>query len=314
MISHITGTTRILVTAALVAFGSAAIPPTELQAQDSVEVAPLAGATYLFRAHHGARFTNQVVSAGRDGLLMVDMDGDWRTMKPHYEQLQLVRDSLAALGSGLRFLLNTHWHGDHAGGNEPFGRETVIVAHQQTRARLTGPHKPWWAEDTIPALQPHGWPVVTFRDSLTIHFNEEPIRLWNFGMAHTEGDAVIFFERSRVVHLGDLFHGIARPSVGGDMEGIAHTLEQTLLRIPEDTRVVTGHGPVTDVAELRRYHELFAETLVQLRALADEGVSADSAMARAQRSMPQLGWSVSDSRQWLGSIWRTVTGVIRHDS
>ncbi len=309
-ITHRWRTRSLLILVAL----AAAARPAPASGQDRVEVEPLAGSLFLFRAHHGDRFTNQVVSAGSDGLLMVDMDGDWRTMKPHGEQLRLVRDSLAALGQPLRVLINTHWHGDHSGGNEAFGQAAVVVAHENTRELLIRSHRPWWAEDSIPALQRQGRPVVTFGDSLTIHFNGEAVRLWNFGLAHTAGDAVVFFGESRVVHMGDLYHGMDRPSVGGDMVGLAGTLGQTIARIPEDTKVVTGHGAVTDVAELRSYHRLLAEAIDWVRHRASGPQPADSVIAAGAESLAPAAWGEADARQWIGSIWRSVVGDVRPDA
>lgn len=289
--------------------------PVTAVAQDRVEVEPLRGVVHLFRAHHGERFTNQVVSAGPDGLLMVDMRGDWRTMQPYANLLALVRDSMARLDERpLRLLVNTHWHGDHTAGNAVFGGAAVIVAHENVRARLAESQLPWWFPESLPALAQAGWPVVTFRDSLTLHFNGEAIHLWNFGLAHTDGDAVVFFEMSRVVHMGDLFHGLSQPSMGGDMVGLARTLEETLARIPPDTRVVTGHGPVTDVPELQRYHDLLAGTLTWMAAQVGRETAWAAIESAGRARLVETGWSTETIDQWLGSIHRTVTGDIRPNS
>ena len=152
----------------------------------------VAGSVHMLTGRGG----NIGVSAGDDGLLMID---------DQFEPLaDKIRQALRDIHPGeLKFVLNTHWHGDHTGGNVSFGKEALLLAHEKVRDRLA-------TEQTIRGrsqgpLPPEGWPVVTFEDGLYIHFNGERIEVVHYPSGHTDGDAVVYFPESGVVHTGDLF-------------------------------------------------------------------------------------------------------------
>jgi glyoxylase-like metal-dependent hydrolase (beta-lactamase superfamily II) len=187
------------------------------------------------------------VSAGPDGILIVD------------DQFAPLADKIEAalhqLNPGkLKFVLNTHYHGDHTGGNAHFGREAPIIAHRNVRKRLGG-----GAADSKPEL-----PVVTFDESLSVWFNGEEIKLVHVPPAHTDSDSVIYFTGANVIHFGDTFFSGRFPNIdlagGGDVRGYIRNVADAVQKVPADARLIPGHGPLSTIKELREFHEMLVET------------------------------------------------------
>ena len=170
-----------------------------VQAQDDlskveIKATKVAGNVYVLEGAGG----NIGVSVGPDGILIVDDQ-----FAPLADK---IRASLKTLDQGkLKFILNTHWHGDHTGGNAAFGPEAPIIAHDNVRKRLSTEQRIELFKQTVPASPKQALPVITFDQSLTVHFNGEEIKAIHFPHGHTDGDSVIFFSASNVVHLGDDF-------------------------------------------------------------------------------------------------------------
>jgi len=153
-----------------------------------------------------------------------------------------------------------------------------------------------------------GWPRTTFADSLTLELDTDTVHLWNFGPAHSDGDAVVYFERADVVHMGDLFHGLHDASMGEDMDGMVHTFTETLARIGEDTRVMTGHGALSTYGELRDYRQMLIDTLLMVRARIAGGATAEEI---ASGTLPEawVGTFGEDGAgPWLSAIYSTLVG------
>ena len=169
---------------------------------------------------------------------------------------------LAGEGAGPTFLVNTHWHADHTGGNAAFGEEATILAHANVRRRLAGdPSMSGRVGENTPAA---ALPVVTFEESASLHFNGEEVRLFYLEAGHTDGDIVVWFTGSGVVHTGDLFvrnYPYVDLDSGGDVRGILRSVRRLLELLPEDTRVIPGHGAPADVATLREYADML-ETMI----------------------------------------------------
>jgi len=187
------------------------------------------------------------VSVGKDGILIVDDQ-----FAPLAEKIEA---ALKELNPGkLKFVLNTHYHGDHTGGNAHFGAQAHIIAHTNVRKRLGG--KPG---DSKPEL-----PVITFDDSLSVYFNGDEIQLVHVPPAHTDSDSVIYFTSANVIHFGDTFFSGRFPNIdlagGGDVRGYIRNVENAIKKTPADAKLIPGHGPLSTVKELKEFHEMLVET------------------------------------------------------
>jgi cyclase len=227
--------------------------PVDDSMKDAViETTPVAGPIYMLKGRGG----NIGVSAGDDGVVMVD--DQFAPLAPK------ILDAVRALGKGEpEFVLNTHWHGDHTGGNAEFGAKASIVAHENVRKRLSTPQQ--LRGSTVEAIAPAGLPVVTFQQSLSLHMNGEEIRVIHFPTGHTDGDSVIFFTGSNVVHMGDHFFNGKFPFVdlesGGNAVQFAANVKAVLDQVKDDTKIIPGHGPLASKADLAAYSDVLSETI-----------------------------------------------------
>lgn len=214
---------------------------------------------------------NIAVSVGPDGVLMID--DQFADLAP---KLQAAIDKVAGSPTRPRFLINTHFHGDHTGGNAIFGSQATVLAHENVRKRLLQPKA---GEPMAPA----GLPVVTYPEQCTVHFNGEAVELRHFATSHTDGDSVVHFTGSNVWHLGDLFFNKLFPFIDTDSGGSAVGLERsiaTLLKlIPADARIVPGHGTLATRADLEVYHAMLVDSIALVRAAVASGQSADQIVA-----------------------------------
>lgn len=224
---------------------------------------------------------NILASVGPQGTLIVDDQAP--------ELRERIDAALADAGSdGVDFIVNTHWHFDHADGNLSWGPDGAwIVAQENARADMA-------AGGVIDLVglrydqQPYpddALPVMTFDDRMRLHFNGDRIDLLHAGPAHTTGDVAVIFRDSDLVHLGDVFNNTGWPFIdtgsGGSLDGLIAFCKAVLAEIGEDTRVVPGHGPVTDRAELARYVELLEIARSRIVALIEAGADLDAIIAAA---------------------------------
>ena len=260
-----------------------------------IETTHVAGNIYMLKGAGG----NIGVSVGPDGILLVDDQ-----FAPLAEKIRTALKELSE--RPLKFLLNTHFHGDHTGGNVIFGAEAHIIAHTNVRKRL---------QMESPAKE--GLPVLTFDDSLSIHFNDEEIRVIHFPNSHTDGDSVIFFTGSNVVHMGDLFFSGRFPYVdlnnGGDVEGLIRHLEQLLTELPPDVKLIPGHGPLSDIDDLKTYHQTLVETRDLIRDQIEAGKSLEEIKAAG---LPQKwrSWGAGfiSTGRWIEIVHRSL--VVESDN
>ncbi len=267
------------------------------QEEASVRSEKVAGTVSVLFGQGG----NIGVSSGPDGLLIVD--DQFERLAPKIEA-ELAKLAPSADKAAPRFLVNTHHHGDHTGGNAHFGRTALVLAHENVRARL--------ADEKAPAA---ALPVVTFVEGLTLHWNGEAVRVLHVPGAHTDGDSVVWFQGSNVVHLGDLYFQLGYPYVdvgsGGNVLGLIEGLRALLYELPEDVRVIPGHGTVTGKAEL-------AEYLVMLETIT-ERVRAHLAEGRDVAAMLAAGVTKDFDARWGGFAFvppekfvQSVVASLRH--
>lgn len=235
-------------------------------AQPSMTTHHVSGSIYMLEDRGG----NIGVSVGEDGILIVD--DQFANSAPK------IRAALAELGEGNpQFLLNTHHHFDHTGSNKHFGEEAVIIAHENVRKRLAAP------ENHVP----HELPVITFEDSLSIHFNGEEIRLRHYPHGHTDNDSVIFFMESNVVHMGDLLFSSSYPSLypaqGGNAlqyaANVGDVIEAIEAQMKPGVKIIAGHGPLATLDDVKAFHAMWTETLAIVRDRIGGGMSLEQIQA-----------------------------------
>jgi glyoxylase-like metal-dependent hydrolase (beta-lactamase superfamily II) len=188
---------------------------------------------------------NVGVSVGPDGVVLID--DKFAPLAPKIEAaLKTISDQ------PVRFIINTHYHGDHTDGNAAFGQNSTIIAHENTRKRLLA----GGGKDQPPAPAV-ALPVITFEDKLSVHLNGEDIRAIHFPSGHTDTDIVIFFTRSNVVHMGDDFFNGIFPFIdsngGGSVKGLITNVQKLLEQIPADAKIIPGHGKIATPKELREF-------------------------------------------------------------
>ena len=270
---------------------------TEPEAVPMVTV-PVAGPIYMLEGAGG----NVGVSAGPDGVLLVD--------DQFLQQVPGILEEVRALGKGdPELVINTHWHGDHTGGNPALGREAHIIAHENVRKRLST------RQDVrgrvIEPLPPHGLPVVTFAESVSLHFNGEEIRVVHMPTGHTDGDSVVFFTGSNVVHMGDHFFAGRFPFVdvgsGGDPQQYTRNVAAVLEQIDEKTRVIPGHGALSDRAGLEAFHRMLVETTEVVRTAKQAGRTlAQVKKAGLPAAYKSWGGGFITTEAWIETLYRSL--------
>jgi cyclase len=208
-----------------------------------IKAIPVAKNIYMLQGAGG----NIGVSVGPDGILIVDDQFAPLAGK--------ISAALQQLNPGkLKFVLNTHHHGDHTGGNAQFGKEAHIIAHANVRKRMGGGTNP-----NAPGL-----PIITFDDKLSVHFNGEEIKLVHVPPAHTDNDSIIHFTGANVIHFGDTFFSGRFPNIdlngGGSVRGFIQNVGEMIKKVPADAKLIPGHGPLSTVKELKEFYTMLIET------------------------------------------------------
>jgi glyoxylase-like metal-dependent hydrolase (beta-lactamase superfamily II) len=261
----------------------------------------VAGNVYMLVGAGG----NIGVSVGTDGILIVDDQ-----FAPLADK---IRAALKGIDQGkLRFILNTHWHGDHTGSNAQFGPEATIIAHDNVRKRLSTEQKIPFFKSTVPASPKEALPVITFNHSLSVHFNGEDIRAIHYPNGHTDGDSVIFFTTSNVVHLGDDFFSGTFPFVdvdnGGNVVGLAKNIGEIITKIPAGAKLIPGHGPLSTIDDLKTYHRMLLETTDVVRKKVAAGKTLDQIKTEGlAEEWKSWGTGFIKTDQWIELIHISLT-------
>jgi glyoxylase-like metal-dependent hydrolase (beta-lactamase superfamily II) len=264
-----------------------------------IKATKVSGHVYMLEGSGG----NIGVSVGDDGILIVD--DQFAPLAPKIKAaLKNITDK------PIRFVLNTHFHGDHTGGNAQFSSEATIVAHENVRKRLkaggtvlSGPVDPSPRE---------GLPVITFNDRATVHLNGEDIRAIHLPHGHTDGDSVIYFQESNVIHMGDDFVTYGFPFVdvqnGGSVSGMIAGLEKALAMVPKDVKIIPGHGAVSTPADVQKFITMLKETRSLVAAAIKEGKTADQMKSdHLLAKYEDLGKGFIKADKWIDTLYSDIT-------
>lgn len=231
-----------------------------------IKVIKVAGSVYMLQGSGG----NIGVSVFDDGFVVVD--DQYAPLVPK------IKEALRGITTKpIKFIINTHYHGDHTGGNAILGQEAPIIAHDNVRKRLQS-GSTLFGQVTPPAPAA-ALPVITFNDRATLYANGEDIHLVHMPPGHTDGDTIVDFTRSNVVHMGDDFFNGMFPFVdldnGGSVRGMLANVDATVARIGDDTKVIPGHGDLSDKAGLRAFGDMLRGTLGAVQAAMKAGKSVE---------------------------------------
>ena len=285
----------IVIALSLVSFAARAQQPDFSRVE--IKAIKVAGNVYMLQGAGG----NIGVSVGTDGILIVDDQ-----FAPLADK---IKAALKSLGEGkLKFILNTHWHGDHTGGNAVFGPDAPIVAQTNVRKRL---QEGSTANKVDPAPK-EALPVITFDQSVSVHFNGEEIRVIHFPHGHTDGDAVIFFTGSNVVHMGDDFFNGNFPFVdldsGGDVEGYVRNVGEVLTKLPAGAKIIPGHGALATADDLKSFHRMLTETTGIVRRKIAAGKTLDEIKKEGlPEEWKSWGKGFISTDRWIETIYRSFT-------
>jgi glyoxylase-like metal-dependent hydrolase (beta-lactamase superfamily II) len=260
---------------ALWAAAAFAAPVSAQQDFSKVEIKSerLSATTYMLIGAGG----NLGLSIGEDATFLVD--DQFAPLTPRIEA------AIAKLtAKPVRFVINTHWHFDHTGGNENLGKAgAVIVAHDNVRKRMSTEQFIEFLNMTTKPEPRIALPVVTFTRDIAFHLNGEEIRVWHAPNAHTDGDAIVHFRTSDVVHMGDVFFNRIYPfidtSSGGTIDGVVAAVDQVLAEISDKTKIIPGHGPLATKADLAAYREMLATVAARIKSAIREGRELEEVVA-----------------------------------
>jgi glyoxylase-like metal-dependent hydrolase (beta-lactamase superfamily II) len=241
------------------------------------------------------------VSAGPDGVFLIDDQYAPLTDK--------IRAAVASLSDKpIRFVLNTHWHGDHVGGNENLGKAgAVLVAHENVRKRMSVEQFNKLFNRTSPASPAAALPLVTFAESLSFHLNGEDVDAVHVAPAHTDGDVVVFFRKANVIHGGDtLFNGnypFVDLSSGGSVDGMIAAADRVLAAADASTKIIPGHGPLATKADIKAYRDMLAASRDAVKPLVAAGKSLDEVKAAKPTAAFDEKWGKGFVKP---DLWTTI--------
>ncbi|HEU4994968.1 MAG TPA: MBL fold metallo-hydrolase [Gemmatimonadaceae bacterium] len=247
--------------------------PSILAAQNfdtvTVKATALRGGVYVITGSGG----NIGLITGNDAAFLVD--DQFAPLTP-----KILAAVKSVTQQPLRFVVNTHWHGDHSGGNENMGKAgALLVAHDNVRKRMSTDQFNVFFNSTTKASPPGALPVVTFSDSVTFHVNDDDVVALHVPAAHTDGDVLVHFTKADVIHMGDTFFTIGYPYVdlasGGNVSGVITAADRALAMCSPQTMVIPGHGPVTNCAELKTWRDMLATIRDRVRAEMQRGRTLD---------------------------------------
>jgi cyclase len=253
-----------------------------------IKVTKVAGNIYMLEGAGG----NIAASVGDDGIVIIDDQ-----YAPLAEKIRAALVQLKITDKPVRFVINTHYHFDHVGGNAFFSRTSTVIAHDNVRKRLMegGPAGNGGSVSfDIDPVEKAALPILTFAHDVTLHLNGEDIQALHFPSGHTDGDAIVFFPESNVVHMGDDFVRYGFPFIdvvaGGSVQGMIEACEKAAARLPADVKVIPGHGGLGTLDDVRAFIKMLKETSAAVQKAIRAGKTVDQ-MKEEKILAPWAKWS-----------------------
>jgi cyclase len=261
-----------------------------------IKVTRVSGNIYMLEGEGG----NIAASVGEDGIVIVDDQ-----FAPLADKIQAALKDLKITDKPVRFVINTHYHGDHAGGNVPFNNAgSTIIAQDNVRKRLesggTAGNGGSIKMEVKPA-EKAALPIITFEHDVTVHLNGEDIRALHFPAGHTDGDSIIFFPKNNVVHMGDDFVRYGFPFIdvasGGSVQGMIDAMEKATAQLPADVKVIPGHGALSNLDDVRAFVKMLKET----SAVVEKALKQHKTLEQMEKDKILEPWAA----KWSGDFVKT---------
>jgi len=247
------------------------------------------------------------LSAGKDCVFMIDT-----SYAPLADKIKAAIASVS--GKPIRYVVNTHWHQDHVGGNESFVKAgATVVAHENVRKRVRTEQFVKLLNKSVPPLPESALPVITFSQSVTFYLNGNEIFIFNIRRAHTDGDAVVHFKKSNVIHMGDIYFNGVYPfidlSAGGSINGMIAAVKRILLLCDQNTKVIPGHGHLSNKAELEEYLKMLVAVRDRISREIKAGKPVDAVIAtQPTRDLdPVWGKGFMKPEQFVKIVYESLT-------
>lgn len=277
-------------------------PVLGLSAEVEIKVVPVADQIYMLVGQGG----NIGLFVGEDGTFLIDDQFAPLTDK--------ILDAIRSVGGQHpKFLINTHYHGDHTGGNENLGKGgTLIVSHDNVRERLISGAYIGAFKMKLSPVAKTGLPVITFSKNIKFHLNGDTVIVKHAPHAHTDGDSVIYFQAANVIHAGDLFFNGFYPFIdvnhGGSLKGMIKGVDRVLKVADDQTKIISGHGPLGDKKQLQEYREMLAVAYERLNSLKAQGKTAQEAVAAKPLADLEATWGkgIFTGDRWIELIYSGV--------
>lgn len=240
---------------------------------------------------------------GEDGLLIIDDD--------YKVNVGALEKALDKIDGKTRFIINTHWHQDHTGGNEHLGEYATIIAHDNVRKRLSTAQEIKFFGMKIQASEKPALPVVTFDSSLSLHFNGQELKVIHYPNGHTDGDSIVMIQPANVVHMGDHFFAGRFPFVdaesGGDVMGMINNIKAVIATLDSNVKVIPGHGQLSKLSDLKDYRHMLEATSAIVKEAVDEGLSLTQIQAKGfPGRWKSWGEGFIDEKKWIKMVYESL--------
>jgi glyoxylase-like metal-dependent hydrolase (beta-lactamase superfamily II) len=270
-----------------------------------IQTVPVAPGVHMLVGAGG----NIGVSTGSDGVLVVDDQYAPLTDK--------IRAAVTAIQNDpIKFVVNTHWHGDHTGGNENLaGTGSVVVAHENVRRRMSAEHFNPFFNRTTPPSPAMALPVVTFTDDVSFHLNGDELYVFHVDPAHTDGDSIIHWKKANVFHMGDNYFSGGYPfidlSSGGHIDGVIAASDKVIALADDSSKIIPGHGPLSTKKELIAWRDVLKTIRGRISTMVTEGKSLDQVKAAAPTKEwdEKMGTGFIKGEQITEFVYRSLKGT-----